>query len=122
MTPDEARHFFVQEVVAQAEREGVSLSVNERRMLDWSEVEPGCESDPELAEALATEISDEAYEAKIRRLLEAAYWDDIGVDLRAKDAYRGAYSVLKRGDYYLLIMIEAALGRRLRKWWQLSMS
>ena len=122
MTPDEARHFFVQKIVAQAEREGVSLSANERRMLDWSEVEPGCESDTELAEALASEISDEAYEEKIRRLLEAAYWTDIGVDLRAKDAYRAAYSVLNRGDYYVLIMIEAALGRRLRRWWQFSMS
>jgi len=112
-TPDEARHFFVQKIVAQAEREGVSLSANERRMLDWSEVEPGCESDPELAEALATEISDEAYEEKIRRLLEAAYQADIGADARAKDAYRDAYSVLKRRDYYLLIMIKEALGRRL---------
>jgi len=28
-------------------------------------------------------------------------------------AYRDAYSVLKRRDYYLLIMIKEALGRRL---------
>ena len=55
-------------------------------------------------------------------MLEAAYWTDIGVDLRAKDAHRAAYSVLNRGDYYVLIMIEAALGRRLRRWWQFSMS
>ena len=121
-TPDEARRFFVDKVVAQAAYEGVSLSGNERKMLDWSAVEPGCVADPQVAEGLAGEMSDEAYEAKVGRLLGAAYDRDIALDAGAKEQYRAAYSVLKRGDYYLLVMIEAALGRRLRKWWQLATS
>ena len=121
-TPDESRRFFVEKVVAQAEHQHVSLSVNERKMLDWSEVEPGCVADPKVAAGLASEMSDDAYEAKISGLLEAAYERDIAADPGAKDAYRQAYSVLKRGDYYLLVMIESALGRRLRRWWQFSLS
>ena len=121
-TPDEARRFFIEKVVAQAEHQHMPLSVNERKMLDWSEVELGCVSDPKVAAGLASEMSDDAYEAKISGLLEAAYQRDIAADPQARDDYRQAYSVLKRGDYYLLVMIESALGRRLRRWWQLSIS
>jgi hypothetical protein len=121
MTRDEARGFFISRLVAQAEREGVALSANERKMLDWSEVEMGCVADPEVAEGLAAEMSDQAYEAKMSRLLDAGYATDLAADPAAKDAYREAYSVLKQGDYYLLIMVEQALGRRLRRWWQISL-
>jgi hypothetical protein len=122
MTPDEARRFFVDKIVAQANREAEPLSANERKMLDWSEVEPGCVADPTVAEALANEISDEAYEAKIGRFLAAAYQSDVNANPSAKAAYREAYSVLKRGDYYILVMLDAALGRRLRHWWHFSLS
>ena len=55
-------------------------------------------------------------------MLEAAYEREVATDSAAKDAYRKAYSVLKRGDYYLMVMVEQALGSRLRRWWQFSMS
>jgi len=115
LTPEEARRFFIDRVVAEAERQGAPLSGNERGMLNWSEVEPGCVGDPALAEALASEISDEDYEAKISRLLVAAYERELSTSAAVKDSYREAYSVLKRGDCYLMIMIEQALGGRLRR-------
>jgi hypothetical protein len=121
-TADEARRFFIGKIVAEAERQGISLSANEQRMLSWSEVEPGCVADPALAEALAREISDDAYEAKVRGLLEAAYERDVSSDGAAKDVYRRAYSVVKNGDYYLVVMIDQALGRQLRRWWRFSVS
>jgi hypothetical protein len=119
-TPEEARRFFIDRLVAEAQQHGVPLSANERKMLNWSEVEPGCVADPAVAEGLAQELSDEAYEAKIRRLLEAAYERDVAADAEAKEAYRRAYAVLKQGDYYLLVMVDQALGGRLRRWWQFS--
>jgi hypothetical protein len=118
LTPEEARRFFIDRVVSEAERHGIAFSGNERRMLSWSETEPGCVA--ELAEALASEISDEAYEAKVSRLVSAAYDRELSIDAAAKDAYRAAYSVLNRGDYYLMVMIRRALGGRLRRWWQFS--
>jgi len=122
LSPDAAKRFFMDRIIAEAERQGIPLSNNERRMLNWSEVEPGCESDPDLAEALESEISDQAYEAKICGLLEAAYERELSADAAAKESYRAAYSVLKRGDYYVMIMIEQALGAKLRprRWWQFA--
>jgi len=60
------------------------------------------------------------YEAKVCRLLAAAYERDLSTDAAAKDSYRVAYSILKRGDYYLMVMIEHVLGGRLRRWSQFS--
>jgi hypothetical protein len=100
-TPEEGRRFFVDKIVTEAGWQEVVLSANERKMLDWSEVEPGCVNDPEVAEALKGEISDEAYEEKMGQLLEASFRRDIAADPRAREAYRSAYKALKQGDYYL---------------------
>jgi hypothetical protein len=116
-TPDEARRFIIERIVAEAEREGFPLSSNERRMLNWSEVEPDCIAEPELAEALAREISDQDYEAKVSRLVAAAYDQEVSAVATARESYRAAYSVLKRGDYYLMVMIDEALRAKLRRWW-----
>jgi len=86
-------------------------------MLSWSESDPSFTSDPALAEQLATEVSDEAYERKIAGLLERSYRRDLTADDAAGDRYREAYSVLTRGDHYLVVMIRRALGRYLRPWW-----
>jgi hypothetical protein len=121
-TRADALHFFVAKVVSEAERQGLALSDAERKMLRWSEVEPGCVSGPMATAELAGEVSDDEYEAKISRLLEGAYERDIASDDGTRDAYKRAYSVLKAGDYYLLVMIDRALGRRLRPWWHFSVS
>jgi len=117
-TRDEARRFFIDRIVAEAERQGVLLSRNERLMLDWSEVEPDCIADPDVAEALAREISDQDYEAKVSRLLSAAYDRELLSVSNTRNCYRAAYSVLKGGDYYLTVMIDQALRARLRRWWE----
>lgn len=119
--PHEALHFFVAKVMAEAARQHLSLSTNERKMLEWSEVEPGCVADRAVAEGLSAEMSDDTYEGKIGGLLESAYKRDIAADPAAKEAYRRAYGILRRGDYYLTVMIAEALGNHLRRWWQLSM-
>ncbi len=91
-------------------------------MLNWSEVEPGCVADPAVVEELAAEISDRDYETKIRTLIKAVYEFDASRDPEAQEGYRRAYSTLKGGDFYILIMIDEALGRHLRRWWQFSLS
>lgn len=121
-TQGDAKRFFVEKVVAEAEHQGVILSESERRMLSWSELDPEFNVDPTLVEKLAAEISDEEYEAKISRLLDAVYRRDVETDPHARDTYRQAYSVLKQGDHYLLVMIDHALGRRLRRWWRFSIT
>ena len=117
-TEAEARQFFVEKIVQQALREGVSLSDDERRMLLWSESAPDSVADSSLAERVAPEISDAAYESKIVGLLRSSFKRDSAVDPAAKEVWGTALSVLSRGDHYVLVMINEAIGRHLKPWWQ----
>ena len=117
-TETEARQFFVEKIVQQADREGVSLSQDERQMLLWSESAPDSVSDAALAERLAAEISDSAYESKIVGLLRSSFKGDTAVDPAAKEVWGAALSVLSRGDHYVVVMIREAIGRHLKPWWQ----
>ena len=114
----EARLFFVERIVQQAQRDGVSLSDNEREMLLWSESAPDSVADPMLAERLAAEISDADYESKIVGLLERSFKRDVAADPGAKHEWRAALSALSRSDHYVLIMIDEAVQRHLKPWWQ----
>ena len=116
-TQTEARQFFVERIVRQAQTDGVSLSEDERQMLSWSESAPDSVADSALAERLASVISDADYEAKIAGLLRSSFKGDVAVDPDAKSAWATALSVLRRGDHYLLVMINEAVGRELRSWW-----
>jgi hypothetical protein len=116
-TQAEAKRFFVERVLAQARAEQLQLSPAEQGMLSWSESDPSFTPDPALVEQLATEVSDEEYEGKIAGLLERSYRHDLTADSANGDRYREAYSVLTRGDHYLVVMIRRALGRYLRPWW-----
>lgn len=88
-------------------------------MLLWSESEPDSVGDPDLAERLAQEISDADYETKISGLLKSSFKEDTAVDPAAKETWRTAQSVLSAGDHYISIMIEQAVGKRLKPWWRL---
>jgi len=113
----EAKRFFVQKVVGQAEREGITLSKAERHMLNWSESDPAFEPDAQLEAALEDKMSDDECEAKISGLFKRAYDQDVAEDKYAKAQYRDAYSKLNEGDHYILVMIKQALGLRVRSWW-----
>lgn len=119
-TEGQAKRFFVERIVAQAAFEQLSLCDAERRMLSWSESDPEYKVDVSLPAQLQAEVSDEDYEAKISGLVQRAYERDVARDGGASRQYKGAYSVLKRGDHYLLIMIERGLQRYLRPWWKFS--
>ena len=114
----EARLFFVERIVQQAQRDGVPLSDDERETLLWSESAPDSVADPMLAERLAAEISEDDYESKIVGLLKRSFKRDIAADPGAKDEWRAALTALSRGDHYILIMIGEAVERDLKPWWQ----
>lgn len=116
-TETEARQFFVDKVTQRAHAEGVGLSDDERQMLRWSESAPDSIHDPVLAERLAARISDADYEAKIAGLLRRSFEEDVATDPGAKGRWQEAWTLLKQGDHYLLVMIERAVGRRLKPWW-----
>lgn len=87
-------------------------------MLAWSESEPDSVADPERVGRLAAEISDEDYEARMAGLLERSYAADLARDSSAKTRWTDAVRALKPADYYIGIMVDRALGRRLTPWWK----
>jgi hypothetical protein len=113
----QAKRFFVDKIVAQAAAEGSPLSDAERQMLSFSESDPEFVVDPALVRQLEAEISDQQYEAKVAGLVQRSYERDAAHDNGTRDAYRDAYTVLRQGDHYLLVMIDRALKAQLRPWW-----
>ena len=117
-TQTEAKRFFVDKVVAQARVEGVTLSNAEREMLSWSESDPEFVVDPELPERLADEVSDEDYERKIVGLLSRCFKTEVERTPEAEAQWKQAASILRQGDHYILVMLDQAVGRQSRPWWQ----
>lgn len=118
-THTDARQFFVERILQEAHVQGVPLSDDERQMLLWSETADDSVADPALAERLATEISDADYEAKIARLLRSRFTREMASDPEARRVWIAARSVLGRGDHYITVMIDRAVGRQLRPWWRI---
>ena len=115
---NEARQFFIEQVAQRALVEGASLSGDERQMLLWSESEPDSVSDPALPERFAAGTSDADYEARVAGLLKRCFDDEVRRNPKAREQWQQAWSVLNQGDHYLLIILDRALGGRLKPWWR----
>jgi hypothetical protein len=114
----EAKRFVVEQVLAQARAENVQLSDAERRMLSWSESDPDFIVDHQLPAQLASEMSAEEYERKVAGLLSRRFGVGVGADPAAEAQWRQAAEVLHQGDHYILVMLDEALGSRVKRWWQ----
>lgn len=110
-----AKAFFISKILQQAEQEGIILSKAQRHVLSWSEGDPSFVLDNELNKQFEKEITQPEFEKKIQTLIKQAYERDISKEKDMKETYREAYKVLKQGDHYILIMIDAAIGSKLRK-------
>jgi hypothetical protein len=116
-TQREAKQFFVEKVVTQARLEGVPLSDVEHKMLSWSESDPELVVDPQLPERFASEISDEQYEKKVAGLLARRFAAE-AADQATEAEWKQAAEVLHQGDHYILVMLDEAIGARLKPWWR----
>ena len=117
-TQTAAKRFVIAKVVEQAAREGVALGAAERHMLSWSESDPHLVPDATLAEAQEREIPAAEFEAKVAELIRQAYDRDLAADSDLCSLYRAARKKLKEGDHYILVLMDQALGSRLKRWWQ----
>jgi hypothetical protein len=117
-TQGEAKRFFVEKVVQRARHEGVALSAAERWMLLFPQSDPEFDVDPRRVAELASEMSDEEYEAKIEGLLKRGLAADLAADAGARTTWQQAHSVLAQGDHYIQIMIDRAMGGTLKRWWE----
>ncbi len=102
----EAKKFLAERIIAEAEREHLTLSDDDKRLLYFSEAEPetvqGISDDRLLAE-------DEEYEAKIVALLRSAYERDKAA--LEGPLYKEATAKLREGDHYLSVMADEAFSK-----------
>lgn len=108
-----SKKYFIDRILDQARHNNIVLSDAEQYMLGWTESEKGFEVDQRLIEQFNRETTDKEFEQKIVNLLKSAYVEDIKKDSMLKNAYREAYSILNKGDYYILVMIKSAIGSKL---------
>jgi hypothetical protein len=118
-TEGDAKRFFVEKILQQAELEKAELTPAERDMLFWSETDPEWTLSPEQADALVEqlelEISDEDYEEKISGFLGRSYKRDVSVDGDRRSVWKKAYAKLNEGDHYIGVMVDTALAGVLGK-------
>jgi hypothetical protein len=106
-TDREAKEFLISRIVAQAQREGVSLSEIERKMLYFSETGWTLPDMMEVDEAFDREYDDAEYELKVGKLS-----DNFLAEVRSNDpdelnAWNEAVRTLREEDPYLLVLIGA---------------
>lgn len=117
-TEADAKRFFATKAIERAQLERSPLSDAEQRMLWWSESDRQFSADPALGAQLASEISDEQYEAKIAGLLKRSFAADVAAGIDARGIWQHARSVLNQGDHYILVMVDRAIDSQLKAWWQ----
>ena len=110
MTAPDALEFLAKKVEEQAELDEVPLSAVERKMMRWSEVEPGAIKDVSVSEEFNRDYEEEEYEHKISQLLAHAYRRGKKLGSAESQLWEDAKQALKGHDYYLLVMAEDAFG------------
>jgi hypothetical protein len=104
----DAKEFLAGKIVTEAQREGVSLSEVERKMLYFSETAWTLPDIAEVHEAFNREYDQAEYEKKITQLLRNFRAHARTHDRDAFDACTEAVRRLGQEDHYLLVMTGAA--------------
>ena len=112
-----AKRYFIDAIISQAKQDGIPLSEAERYNLAWSESDPSFVQDADMNQKLEQETTMQEYEKKIEDIIKRAYKNVVASSPDGKQTFREAYSVLNKGDHYILVMLRAALGIRLNSWW-----
>jgi hypothetical protein len=103
MTASEAVEFLANRIEQQAAAEDAQLTDIERKMLRWSEVEPGACKDLDVSESFEDDFDTDEWEQKIVRFAKRAYVADNRNPATAQ-FWTDAKIALRGHDYYLLTM------------------
>jgi hypothetical protein len=103
-----AKEFLVSRIVEAANRENVSLSEVERKMLYFSETDWSLPDIMQVNEEFERDYDQDDYEKKIRDLVRNAAKHDRKESTDLYDSWLEAIALLQKGDHYILVMIQAA--------------
>ena len=106
----DAKEFLVVRILDEAQREGVSLSEVERKMLYFSETGWAPPDIAETSRRFDSEYDQPEYETKIAQLIGNAREGARKENQQEYDAWSDAVSTLSKEDHYLLVMIQQASG------------
>lgn len=109
-TGREAKEFLVSCIVTQAQREGISLSDIERKMLYFSESAWTLPDIMEVNEAFDREYDQHEYEQKIGRLSRNFCADASKNNYDGFERWKAAVRALGQEDHYLLVLVAAGDG------------
>jgi hypothetical protein len=104
----EAKEFLVSRVVEEAKRENVALSDVERKMLYFSETNWTLPDIASVSEDFDREYDQAEYEKKITRVIREAAKGDRQESPELYNQWWDAIQLLKKGDHYILVMIDSA--------------
>jgi hypothetical protein len=104
-TSNSAKQFLLSKLVEQANLDGIALDDIEKKMFLFSE--SSGEPDLDAQEKFDREYSSRTYESKVAKLLRRSYGRDKRVP-DAKNDWRDALNVLRREDFYGLVMVDQA--------------
>lgn len=106
----DAKEFLVSKLMAEAKREGISLSEVERKMLYFSETAWTLPDIKEISDAFDGDYDMAEYEQKIGMLAHNFCAEARKDNQEELDAWNEAVRTLGKEDHYLLVLIAAGKG------------
>jgi hypothetical protein len=106
-TARDAKEFLISRIVTEAQREGISLSDVERKMLYFSETAWTLPDIADVNDAFDRDYDQEKYEQKIAMLCRNFSADASKNNQDDFDSWKAAIRTLRREDHYLLVLIAA---------------
>jgi hypothetical protein len=100
----DAKEFLVGRIVTEAQREGVSLSETERKMLYFSETAWTLPDIAEVSDAFDREFDQTSYEEKIGNLVRNFRAYSREANREDFDAWKEALRTISQEDHYLLVL------------------
>ena len=117
MNVREAKDFLVDQAAKQAAIEGIPLSDLEKRMMYFTESTDATEDPIALNEQFSAHYDSDAFELKIRQLLNKAHRRIKAESPGMRHAWNAAVRELGKGDHYLLVMLHVPPTKRgLPRW------
>ncbi len=105
-----AKQFLISKVIEEAEREHLSLSEIEKKMLQFTEVLPSLPDIYEVGAEFERDYDSDEYEAKISGLLKRVRDRDCQQSPDGDRPWNEALAALKKEDHYILVMTSQAFG------------
>ncbi len=100
----QAKDFLVRQTEEQAQREGVPLSEFEKGMMYFTEGEEAPEDISKLNAGSETEFDEAAYEAKVSKLFNHAYFRLKKENAEAVRQWDECIRLLRKGDHYIVVL------------------